>query len=255
MVNYYDLDRGEKINTYTMSADYGINTIRFTNHNKTVLVATRKDNVYSILYWSLHDNIILARFSGHMSRIVSIEVNPLCSTFVSTANDEETRIWDYDKVDSVALFTECQSACIDNTGKVLACSHCPKNSEEKHIYLYNMEEEMFDKPFSNLLIGDKKNSNLSFMKFSYDGKFILCIDSLNQVLIIDAFVGGIIIKLEDFTDSMSSPLIADFTPCSQYVVIAMNKKVVFWDWSNNKEITLQQHHVKHINAIRFNTEY
>lgn len=173
-INYYDLERGEKINTYIMGVEYGINLVRFTNHHKTILVATRKDNEHSILYWSLHDNVILAKFLGHVSRIISIDANSLSSNFVSVSTDEEARVWDYDKVEPIALFTECQAACNDNTGKVLACSHNPKNSEEKYIYLYNMEEEMYDKPFSSLPIQDNQsNSFIKYMKFSYDGKYIL----------------------------------------------------------------------------------
>ena len=81
-------------------------------------------------------------------------------------------------------------------------------------------------------------------------------DSLHNTLIIDAFIGGILTKLASSADELrSSPIVADFTPCSKYVAIALNKKISFWEWETNKEIPIEQHHPKHINALKLNTEY
>jgi len=39
----YDLERGEKVNTY-YSKRYGVDLVRFTHHNKTILCASKRDN-------------------------------------------------------------------------------------------------------------------------------------------------------------------------------------------------------------------
>ena len=240
-----------------MSEGYGISWVKFTNHEKNILVASSKDNVHSVYYWSLHDNVILAKFLGHESSIVSIDVNSCFSYFVTVANDESAIIWDFNKVEPVAEFSECQAAWNDNTGKVLACSHSPKTSDQNAIYLYNVEEEIFEKSFSSLFLQEDKDiGQIKRMKFSYDGKFIMCIDSKSNLFIVDAYEGGIISKLSNaYDDVIVSPLVADITPCSQYVVIGFNKKWSIWDWNNNKEYSLTDIHAKHIKAIRFNTEF
>ena len=224
-INYYDIVRGEKINTYMMSEWNSINCVKFTNHEKTILVASSRDNVHSIYYWSLHDNIILAKFLGHEAIIVSIDVNSYFSKFVSVANDESAILWDFNKVEPVAEFTEWQAAWNDNTGKVLACSHNPRTSDEKFIYLYNIDEEIYEKPFSTLTVQEDRDlGQIKTMKFSYDGKYIIWIDSRSNLFIVDAFVGGIISKLENMIeDIIVSPLVADITPCSQYILYGYNK--------------------------------
>ena len=95
-VSLYDLERGDKVNTY-YSKRYGVDLVKFTHHNKCILVASKRDNNYRILYWSLHDNVILCSFIGHTDSIVSIDLNPADSTFVSQAKDETTRVWEYER--------------------------------------------------------------------------------------------------------------------------------------------------------------
>lgn len=150
--------------------------MKFTNHNKTVLVYTKLEGQHLIVYWSLHDNVILSSFSGHKSRIKNIDANSSSSTFVSVDESNEARVWDYNTVTPIALFTECVAAIFDNTGKVLACQYNPDGSATKHIYLYNAEESSFDKPFSTLQADCGE-----MVKFSYDGKYILTIEKTTGV--------------------------------------------------------------------------
>lgn len=89
-VSLYDLERGEKVNTY-YSKRYGVDLVKFTHHNKCILAASKRDNhckfvfflflielltrfllfFFSerIMYWSLHDNNILCSFIGHSDMI------------------------------------------------------------------------------------------------------------------------------------------------------------------------------------------
>ena len=110
-VNYYDLERAEKINTYTMGKEYNISNVKFSNHNKCILLSTYKNEKHSILYWSLHDNNVIAKFSGgDSSKILSLDVSPLNSIFVTVSSAEEARVWNYDTVDLMGVFKECQAA-------------------------------------------------------------------------------------------------------------------------------------------------
>lgn len=95
-VSLYDLERGDKVNTY-YSKRYGVDLVRFTHHNKCILCASKRDNNYRIMYWSLHDNNILCSFVGHTDQITHLDVNPLNSTFVSCSKDLTTRVWEYEK--------------------------------------------------------------------------------------------------------------------------------------------------------------
>ena len=85
-VSLYDLERGEKVNTY-YSKRYGVDLVKFTHHNKCILAASKRDSHQRIMYWSLHDNNILCSFIGHSDMITQIDLNPADSTFVSCARD------------------------------------------------------------------------------------------------------------------------------------------------------------------------
>ena len=63
-VGLYDLERGEKINTY-YNKNYGVDLVKFTHHNKTILCASKRESHFRVMYWSLHDNNILCSFIGH----------------------------------------------------------------------------------------------------------------------------------------------------------------------------------------------
>jgi COMPASS component SWD2 len=95
-VNYYDVEKAEKINTYHTKR-YGVDLIKFTHHNKCVLCASKQENYNRITYWSLHDNNILCSFVGHEDQITHLDVNPLNSTFVSVSKDGVARVWEYEK--------------------------------------------------------------------------------------------------------------------------------------------------------------
>lgn len=253
----YDLERGEKVNSYLIEDSSELGNIKFTNHEKTVLLSSFDNEAYSIIYLSLHDNVVLAKFFGDNSRILSIDTCPLDSKFVTTSTNEEARVWDFNKVDLIAVFKEWKASCIDNTGKVLAWAHNPPAGEDRHIYLYNLEEDEYEYPFSTLTINHPPNSFIiKFMKFSYNGKYLLCIDEIHTVFIVDAFEGGILNKLTEPTkNAIPAPVVADFTPWSKHVVFGMNNRVAFWNWMDNEETTLTETHVKEIKSVKFNPSF
>lgn len=126
-VGLYDLERGEKINTY-YNKNYGVNLVRFTHHNKTILCASKRDQHYRIMYWSLHDNNILCSFLGHSDSITSIDLNPADSSFLSCSKDGSTRVWEYQKKQCLIKINKSRTACFDNMGKLLACLFVKPNN-------------------------------------------------------------------------------------------------------------------------------
>ena len=121
-INFYSLQRGDKTNTYQCKK-YGVSHVKFANHCKLILCASTKEGYYRVCLWSLHDNTILAYFIGHVDEITGIEVSPLNSFFLSSAKNEEVRLWDYNKKECLAVFNETSCGTFDNTGQVIALAY------------------------------------------------------------------------------------------------------------------------------------
>jgi len=155
-VSLYDLERGDKVNTY-FSKRYGVDLVKFTHHNKCILAASKRDNHYRIMYWSLHDNNILCSFIGHTDSITSIDLNPADSTFVSQSKDNTTRVWEYEKKQCKIRISKSRASCFDSTGMILSCLFAKKESESSRIvqqvHLFNTEN-YGEKPFSIFSIED-----------------------------------------------------------------------------------------------------
>lgn len=130
-VALYDLERGEKINTY-YNKNYGVDLVRFTHHNKCILCASKRDSHYRIMYWSLHDNNILCSFIGHTDSITTIDLNPQDSSFLSCSKDGSTRVWEYQKKQCLIKINKSKTACFDNMGKLLACLFVRPNTSANY---------------------------------------------------------------------------------------------------------------------------
>ena len=179
----YDLERGEKINTY-YNKNYGVDLVRFTHHNKCILCASKRDSHYRIMYWSLHDNNILCSFIGHTDSITAIDLNPSDSSFLSCSKDGTTRVWEYQKKQCLIKFNKSRTACFDNMGKLLACLFVKAGSGgyndqqeggaqslDQMIHLFNTENYK-DKPFATFTI-ENETKEIKSMKFSPNGKYVL----------------------------------------------------------------------------------
>lgn len=146
------------MNTYYCKG-YGVDLVKFTHHNKCILAASKRDNHYRIMYWSLHDNNILCSFIGHTDSITSIDLNPADSTFVSCSKDCTTRVWEYEKKQCKIRICKSRAACFDNTGMILACMYLKDNKESsqrkliQQVHLFNTENYE-ERPFSIFSIED-----------------------------------------------------------------------------------------------------
>ena len=80
---------------------------------------------------------------------------------------------------------------------------------------------------------------IKFLKFSFNGNFILLGSTDNQINLIDAFEGK---KLHKFSSSFNDlgiiPLEAGFTPDSKYVMTGSetNRRITFWNIETGREI-------------------
>lgn len=221
-VSLYDLERGEKMNTY-YSKRYGVDLVKFTHHNKCILAASKRDTHYRIMYWSLHDNNILCSFIGHTDSITSIDLNPQNSTFVSCSKDNTTRVWEFEKRKCLIRISKSRAACFDNTGEVLACLFIKESRGEpssnssmvQQIHLFN-STNYENKPFSIFTIED--TPEIKSMKFSYDGAYILLSTTDNVIVLIEAFEGKMMHKFTGNFNESGSLLEAGFSPDSKYVI-------------------------------------
>jgi WD40 repeat protein len=111
------------------------------------------------MYWSLHDNNILCSFIGHTDSIISIDLNPADSSFVSQSKDNTTRVWEYEKKICKVRINKSKASCFDNTGMILACLFIKGTGKEmvQQVHLFNTENYE-EKPFSIFQLEDAEFS-------------------------------------------------------------------------------------------------
>lgn len=69
------------------------------------------------------------------------------------------------------------------------------------------------------------------MKFSNDGKVICLVAADSQIVIIDAYRGTELKKFTDLINEYHNPVMAEFSPCSTYILTAGEDKFLhFWNW-------------------------
>ena len=194
----FDLERGEKINTY-YNKKYGVDLVRFTHHNKCILCASTRDSEFRVMYWSLHDNNILCSFIGHTDAITHLDLNPKDATFLSVSKDGTTRVWDYLKMDECLVkINKSKAACFDNSGLIMACVFVRQGGSsmalEQFVHLFRTEN-FKDKPFNTFTIDFEQRPILN-IKFSPNGAYILLATSSTSFMLLDAFKGTMISKFE-----------------------------------------------------------
>lgn len=101
----------------------------------------------------MHDNTILAYFTGHVDEIIGIEVSPSSSLFLSTAKNEEVRLWDYYTKECLAIFNETCYGSFDNTGQVLALAYVSDKKQKVLLYSLKVTPLKFDTPICTFELG------------------------------------------------------------------------------------------------------
>jgi COMPASS component SWD2 len=177
------------------------------------------------MYWSLHDNNILCSFIGHSDLITHLDLNPKDQTFLSCSKDGTTRVWDYQKKECLIKINKSKTSCFDNSGMIMACLFVrPKKDNQEGqldqmIHLFKADNYK-DKAFNTFMI-EFEHREITTMKFSPNGKYILLATQQNLILLLDAFKGTIVRKFEAPINGNPCSNIrveSGFSPDSNYVM-------------------------------------
>jgi WD40 repeat protein len=138
------------------------------------------------------------------------------------------------------------------------------------IHLFNTENYK-DKPFQTFTI-ENETREIKSMKFSPNGKYILLGTRDNVIMLLDAFKGSMVRKLEgNFSSSevAGSPCGGDqavpflkhvvnlecgFSPDSRYVISGSanpRKNVLIWNIDTGAEVSLTQFHPTTVQCAKF----
>ncbi|CAD8057624.1 unnamed protein product [Paramecium primaurelia] len=253
-LNVYDVHQGKKMRTLYNKVKE-IDLVRFTHHNSCVLCVTKKEP-YDIYYWSLHDNQILKKFTGHTNIIHWLDLSPVSDDFLSCSMDGTLRLWnlasEYQTSDGLLDLTAKKTFCVaafDPSGQVFAVVfleqyYCISNN---WLYLYD-----FKKYHSGSFQSKKINcSQVKCIKFSNNNKYILCSTGDGTILILDAYLLDTICELSDFSNQ-GSMIEAGFTPDCNYVISGSETGTIhIWSLPLGSQIARLDGHQKRSKVVKF----
>jgi COMPASS component SWD2 len=210
------------------------------------------------MYWCLHNNEILFSFLGHSDLIIDISMNPINDLFVTTSRDKTSRLWDLSKRQCICIFQDSNFASFDDSGKVIASvnSEYDKNTDKimNFINLYNVES-VIQGPFRVYKI-DNVSSEIKQIKFSNDGNFIICTTNEDLILVLDAFEGHVINRLEGDINEGDTFLKADISADSKYVAIGSESgNVLIWNISTGSLIENLECHPQTCLCVKFSGKH
>jgi COMPASS component SWD2 len=196
--------------------EYGVDLVRFTHHQNAVLCASNQAyrGTDTIRYWSLHDNCYLNFFVGHTDKVVSLAMSPVNDTFVSASDDGSVRLWDLKAGLCTGVLKRRGSprAAYDPQGLIFA-AFFPNNL----IKLFDLRQ--LDKgPFSTFVIPSESPTQVTHIKFSNDGSFILLATNENILYLLDAYDGHLVCYYTTIKNENKSSLEPTFTPDSKFIV-------------------------------------
>lgn len=205
------------------SKKYGVDLVKFTNSNRTVLHASKKPGLNdTIRYLSLGENSYLRYFKGHQGQIVSLSVSPSDDGFLSAAEDNTVRLWDLRSTNALGTITKMKriSACFDPAGIVIAVA-----SSINTVNLY--DRRAFDKePFAVSKI-ERPPFEWSQIEIDRSGKYIYALTD-RSALLIDAFDGKL---LEEFHHPNPAEYLTSLamSPDSEYLTAGTSDgKMLTW---------------------------
>lgn len=211
-----------------------------------------------IMYWCLHSNEILFSFLGHSDLIIDISMNPVNDLFLTTSRDKTSRLWDLAKRSCISIFQNSNFACFDDTGMVIASvtAEPDKNSDKiiNYINLYEAANVMTG-PFK-VFKCDKVTSEFKQLKFTNDGKLIICTTIDNVIEIIDAFDGKSVGKLSGDINESDVFLKADISADSKYVAIGSESgDVIIWNLTDMEKVCVLECHPQTSLCVKFSPKH
>jgi len=250
----YDCLDGRQTKT-SNSKKYGAAFIQFTHATNAVLHSSTKVDD-TIRYLSLHDNKYLRYFIGHTKTVVGLNMSPVDDSFISASLDKTIRLWDLRSTNCQGLMhvSGRPVTSFDQEGLIFAAG-----VDAEIVRLYDLRS--FDKgPFTtfNLPVPADPDVELTWIKFSNDGKKFLVTTSAGNIHLLDAFQGNLLYSFGNVCSGAgmkpSCSLEASFTPDSQFVLSgAVDGRVHVWSCDSGKKVgVLDGLHPAPAACVRFN---
>jgi COMPASS component SWD2 len=243
------------------SKKYGVDLLRMTHHNQSVLCSSKNtSNDHDLRYLSLYDNKYLRFFHGHTDRVVSLSMSPIDDAFISGSLDGTVRLWN--------LRSErCQAVLRIPTshGKGLACTAFDPTgvvfvaTTGDDIRLFDVRQ--YDKgPFTSFK--PELSSDLwrpTSIEFSSDGQHMLVATDQGLLLRLDAYDGRTVNAYRGHDTAgggyavSSVPFTPCFSPDCNFVLSGSNNGNIFvWDASSGREVCQWTGHVGPVHSVRWN---
>eukprot|EP01017_Pseudomicrothorax_dubius_P012271 TRINITY_DN1492_c0_g1_i7.p1 TRINITY_DN1492_c0_g1~~TRINITY_DN1492_c0_g1_i7.p1 ORF type:complete len:343 (+),score=73.06 TRINITY_DN1492_c0_g1_i7:110-1138(+) len=258
-LNLYDVLEGRKLKTLYNKV-YKIDLVRFTHHNEAVICAA-KSSPYYIFYWSIYENEIIKRFSGHKDALICLEMNPCEDNFLSSSRDQTVKLWSLScedqEPDGILDLTPKKTTAVvsfDPKGVVFAVAYIEGSSTSgpiNRLRLYDLKKYSDGSFLSN----NFECPEIRVLKFSGDGNHLLMGTSEDCLLLVDAYDLNLKKRISGFANDSGLRLEACFTPDSKFLISGSENGVVhIWDVEGN-EVQKLEGHPKAVTNVRFNPKY
>eukprot|EP00612_Vaucheria_litorea_P008502 CAMPEP_0171471916 /NCGR_PEP_ID=MMETSP0946-20130122/986_1 /TAXON_ID=109269 /ORGANISM="Vaucheria litorea, Strain CCMP2940" /LENGTH=358 /DNA_ID=CAMNT_0012001491 /DNA_START=18 /DNA_END=1095 /DNA_ORIENTATION=+ len=247
---------------------YGVGIVRFTHHEKSVLISSDNANGdHDIRYLSLYDNQFLKFFRGHGGKVTAIETNPSNETFLSSSEDRTVRLWSLSGNECLGILkfnTESvyPSVAYDPTGLVFIAN--VSLGDENILRMYDSSKYR-EGPFNTAKISARNISaflmtKFPFMeqekiqqwsnacwinlKFSANENFILVSTNSSIIIMLDAFNGNITQVFRGHVNDKKSKMEASFSADGKFILNGSeDSKIYVWNAESGELVAKLQGHV------------
>ncbi|PIK49828.1 putative WD repeat-containing protein 82-like [Apostichopus japonicus] len=244
----YDCLEGKPKRTL-YSKKYGVDLIRFTHAQNTVIYTSNKVDD-TIRYLSLHDNKYLRYFPGHTKKVVSLSMSPVDDSFLSGSLDKSLRLWDLRSPNCQFFPLIGGKNTPGKNGKKLVF---PGESVDTYIFCSPTQG-----PFTTFKLPQDRDCDWTSLKFSADGKKILITTNGPVIRLIDAFSGSPVQTFMGHQNTKGLLLEASFSPDAQYVLSgSQDGKIHAWNVESGLKVAVMEskHDENPVYCVQYNPKF